>query len=148
MSRVLVVEDEALPGLEIESALEADVDVVMTGSGAKALQLALKGTFDCIVLDLGLPDITGLEVLRSLRRLRETLPVVVLTGFRGPEIRDAAKHAGANAYFEKPVDMRVLAMCVRLLAACPPQELPRITDRLWPCAWVQHFVRSEICVAP
>ncbi|MEQ8235070.1 MAG: response regulator transcription factor [Gammaproteobacteria bacterium] len=113
---VLVVEDDELLGTGLLRVLEQSgyvASLANDGNGAKA---ALDGgDFDLLLLDLGLPDIDGLDILRSLRRQRRIVPVLVLTARDGVEQRVAALDAGADDYLEKPFDLRELEARVRAL---------------------------------
>lgn len=113
---VLVVEDDALLGNGLLRVLEQSgyaATLANDGNGAQAAMGA--GDFDLVLLDLGLPDIDGLEILRGLRRQRRTIPVLVLTARDGVEQRVAALDAGADDYLEKPFDLRELEARVRAL---------------------------------
>ncbi len=108
--RVLVVDDE-LSILElIKTALETleNYDVDIASSAADALEIILDGekTFDCILLDIQMPDIDGIELLADLRVLPEykETPVLMLTAMSDREYIDAAFHAGASDFINKPFD--------------------------------------------
>jgi DNA-binding response OmpR family regulator len=104
--RVLVVEDDPMIGRAVADGLQADgyaVDWVRDGSAA---ELALKhGPYDLAVLDLGLPQKDGLEVLRSLRRARVEVPVVIITARDALADRIAGLDQGADDYLVKPFDL-------------------------------------------
>lgn len=72
---------------------------------------------DVVVLDVNLPGITGLEVLRAVERRWPALPVVVMTAFGGPTVGAEARRLGAVAYLEKPFRMATLVEAVRGAAA-------------------------------
>jgi DNA-binding response OmpR family regulator len=112
--RVLLIEDEpgivdfVRRGLEAEGfAVEAALD------GAEGERLALKGSFDAIVLDLMLPGRSGLEILASVRRSTPSVPVIVLTARGEIEDRVAGLDAGAVDYLVKPFSLAELVARVR-----------------------------------
>lgn len=83
MRRLLVVDDDQLQRESIKALIgNGDVETVTAGSGAEALELLKAHTFDCMILDLGLADMSGFDVLRTIRSSPENvkLPVVVYTG--------------------------------------------------------------------
>jgi two-component system OmpR family response regulator len=113
-ARVLVVEDE--PGIVdfVRRGLEAEGFAVQTAQdGVEGERLALKETFDLVVLDLMLPGRGGLEILGSLRRERPALPVIVLTARGEVEDRVAGLDAGAVDYLTKPFSLAELVARVR-----------------------------------
>jgi len=122
MTRILVVDDEPqiLRALRINlRARGYDVDVAATG--VAALKAAAGHPPDLVVLDLGLPDIDGAEVIRGLRGWT-TIPIIVLSGRAGSEDKVAALDAGADDYVTKPFGVdellaRIRAVTRRLAAA-------------------------------
>lgn len=108
-ARVLVVEDEPRIAAFVAKGLgKAGWDVVVAEDGAVGLFLATTERFDAVVLDLGLPDTDGLDVLRQIRAGGGALPVVVLTGQDDPASRRACEAAGASGMLTKPFSFVVL----------------------------------------
>ena len=113
---VLVVEDDALLAQGLTTALQrADYQVTHAGDGHSAQAALHTYEFDLVILDLGLPDIDGLAVLRDMRHRKQSVPVLVLTARDGVEQQVAALDAGADDYMEKPFDLRELQARVRAL---------------------------------
>ncbi|HSJ21743.1 MAG TPA: response regulator transcription factor [Nocardioidaceae bacterium] len=103
MSTVLVVEDER----EIRDLLRRYLEraghaVLSTDSGAEAIRLVTAGSADLVVLDLGLPDVDGIEVLRAAREDGRHTPVLVLTARSTVEDRIGGLSMGADDYVTKP----------------------------------------------
>jgi DNA-binding response OmpR family regulator len=103
MSTVLVVEDER----EIRDLLRRYLEraghaVLSTDSGAEAIRLVTAGSADLVVLDLGLPDVDGVEVLRAAREDGRRTPVLVLTARSTVEDRIGGLSMGADDYVTKP----------------------------------------------
>ncbi|MEA2200174.1 MAG: two-component system, OmpR family, response regulator [Solirubrobacteraceae bacterium] len=112
--RVLLIEDE--PGIVdfVRRGLEAEgFSVEAALDGAEGERLALKGSFDAIVLDLMLPGRSGLEILASVRRSTPSVPVIVLTARGEIEDRVAGLDAGAVDYLVKPFSLAELVARVR-----------------------------------
>jgi DNA-binding response OmpR family regulator len=110
----LVIEDE--PGIVdfVRRGLEAaGFEVQAALDGIEGERLALKDSFDAIVLDLMLPGRSGLEILASVRRVRPSVPVIVLTARGEIEDRVAGLDAGAVDYLVKPFSLAELVARVR-----------------------------------
>jgi CheY-like chemotaxis protein len=109
--RVLIAEDEAMIALTLCDLLEADgYEVTLTSDGAEALTAArhLGSTLDALLTDLNMPCMRGEELIRALRILRPSLPVVVLTGSPPPggseELRQHGGGDGPLILLHKPID--------------------------------------------
>jgi two-component system, OmpR family, response regulator len=114
--RLLLVEDDTMIGEAVLDVLRAEhyaVDWVRDGEMADA---ALRSeSYDLVLLDLGLPRRDGLEVLRSLRARRQTMPVLVATARDAVGDRVAGLDAGADDYVVKPFDTDELLARIRAL---------------------------------
>ena len=111
---VLLVEDDRSVSRVVSAALRArGYDVVAVPSGAEALSRAERERPDVVVLDLGLPDIDGVEVCRRLREW-STVPVIVLTADGSESRKIEALDEGADDYVTKPFSMPELLARVRV----------------------------------
>jgi two-component system OmpR family response regulator/two-component system response regulator QseB len=114
--RILLVEDDPLLGDGMQAGLKQagfSVDWVRDGAAA---QLALEtGSYAGLVLDLGLPRLQGMEVLRRLRAAGNKLPVLIATARDAVEDRIHGLDAGADDYVVKPFDLNELAARLRAL---------------------------------
>ena len=128
MTKVLIVDDEPqiLRALRINLSVRG-YQVTTAATGAAALRAAAETRPDVIVLDLGLPDIDGLEVLAGLRGWNDT-PVIVLSARSDSAEKVAALDAGADDYVTKPFGMDEfmarLRAAVRRGAAAPDSDEP------------------------
>lgn len=114
MPRLLAAEDDADLGQAMKRALELDGNVVdLFTRGDEVLAAARVNRYDVILLDIGLPDVSGLEVLHHLRSSGDATPVIVITAFDRTPHRVAGLDAGADDYVVKPVDMEELAARIR-----------------------------------
>ena len=142
MSRVLLVEDDPDIAQTVRTAMEVDgQEVVVADSGSAALERAGRGDVDLVLLDLGLPDVDGLEVCRRLRSAGCTMPILVLTG-RADEIDTVlGLDAGADDYVAKPFRLAELLARVRAMlrrgAEARPSEINGVrVDEAARRAWV------------
>jgi two-component system response regulator MprA len=107
--RVLVIEDDDAVRAAVRRALLlSGYEVLQAESGEQGLLRAQKDVPDAIVLDLGLPDIDGVQVCRSLRRSGDRTPILMLTARAAIEDRVDGLEAGADDYLVKPYDVREL----------------------------------------
>jgi len=114
--RLLLVEDDAMIGASVQSGLRQEgysVDWVRDGAAAE-LALA-NGVHEMILLDLGLPKKSGLELLAGLRRKGTALPVLVITARDSVADRVKGLDAGADDYLVKPFDLDELSARIRAL---------------------------------
>ncbi len=136
--RLLIVEDNPAEQLSIKELLGyEDIDVTVVATGAEAVEIVGEQVFDCVVLDLRLPDISGFDVLE---RFRDTpslsdLPVVVFTGKELSPEEDARLHSLARSVVVKGVESpeRLLdetALFLHRVVADLPVEKQRLLDRL------------------
>jgi two-component system response regulator RegX3 len=113
-SRVLVVEDESTIRHAVGYALRRDgFEVAESGDGAEALEIA-ESDFDVVILDLGLPTVSGTEVLRRLRA-GGPVPIIVLTARGAESDRILGLELGADDYVTKPFSMGELMSRVRAI---------------------------------
>lgn len=114
--RVLLVEDDPLLGDGLSVGLRQSDFVVDWVKDGVSAELALKNeSFDLVVLDLGLPRLSGMEVLCRLRTRGETMPVLILTARDAVADKIAGLDAGADDYLVKPVNLDELAARLRAL---------------------------------
>jgi DNA-binding response OmpR family regulator len=114
MATVLVVEDENRIGEILESALAANGHTVQwRRTGEEGTRAARTGRIDLVLLDLGLPDVDGVEVCRRLKRLQPQCVVVMLTARRDEMDVVEGLEAGADDYLTKPFRMTELLARVR-----------------------------------
>ncbi|EPH06845.1 hypothetical protein HMPREF1531_00447 [Propionibacterium sp. oral taxon 192 str. F0372] len=115
MSRILVVEDEQRIASFVAKGLRAAGFVVdVTTSGNEAVEWVLQGGIDLVVLDVGLPDIDGFEVLDRLRGQGVATPVIMLTARSSVADRVAGLEGGADDYMPKPFSFEELLARIRL----------------------------------
>jgi DNA-binding response OmpR family regulator len=116
MARILVIEDQKFITKILEIVVKRDGHTVIAApTGATGLQLLEQEKPDVVITDIGLPDMSGFDVIRRIKA-QHTTPVIVLTGSAGPGGEDYLKTAlslGAGAAFLKPVGADELMNAIR-----------------------------------
>jgi heavy metal response regulator len=114
--RILIVEDERKVALFLKKGFQAEsYSVDIAADGAQGLQLALGNAYDAIILDVMLPKMNGLDVLRELRANRDTTPVLVLSVKADVEHRIEGLNLGADDYLPKPFSFSEVLARVRAI---------------------------------
>ena len=118
--RLLLVEDDSMLGAALKAGLQQDghaVDWVRTADEADTAWIAVgkAAAYDAVVLDLGLPDGSGIDLLRRARQRRIATPVLIATARDRVADRIAGLDAGADDYMVKPIDLDELAARLRAI---------------------------------
>jgi DNA-binding response OmpR family regulator len=122
MKRVLLVEDEALiAALTADSLDELGFETIEAPSAKAALDIAHKQIADIelAIIDLGLPDRAGDELVNDLRALRPDLPIIVASGYDARVAQDKLQGQHGLVFLGKPYDFNALASAIKLLGRTP-----------------------------
>jgi two-component system, OmpR family, response regulator len=120
--KILVVEDDRTVGQYVRRGLEEHrLHVDLVEDGLEGLRFASGGSYDLIILDLRLPGMSGLEVLRTLRDRGLTVPILVLTAQDAVDFKVQALRTGADDYVTKPFAFEELLARVEALGRRPQQ---------------------------
>ena len=112
--RLLVVEDDVAIASSLQRALGRSGNAVELSFDGQSALLALNAShYDCVILDLGLPDIDGTEMLRQLRRRKDQTPVIILTARDDTADRVQGLDLGADDYVVKPFELEELEARIR-----------------------------------
>ncbi|MGO4386373.1 response regulator [Microvirga sp. 2YAF29] len=112
--RVLLVEDDLLIGRSLTRAFEGTgIAIDWAHTGGDALEALRATLYSIVLLDLGLPDKAGLDVLKDMRRRKDTTPVVIVTAHDEIDIRVAGLDLGADDFMVKPFDFDELSARIR-----------------------------------
>ncbi|HJV91399.1 MAG TPA: response regulator transcription factor [Holophagaceae bacterium] len=144
---LLVLEDDPAIAAHLEAGLtEAGFQVVACGEGDRALVLALTGTFEALVIDVQVPGLSGLDVVRRLREAGRQTPVLFLTARDRMEDRIRGLDEGGDDYVVKPYSLpEVVARLRAILRRTHPQEAysrsVEVADLTWEPA-LRRFSRG------
>ncbi|RZS59311.1 DNA-binding response OmpR family regulator [Microcella putealis] len=115
MSSILIVEDEERISTFVEKGLaSAGYTPTVVASGIEAVDYFITGSFDLVLLDVGLPGIDGFEVLKRVRASGSTVPIIMLTARSSVDDTVAGLDGGANDYLPKPFKFDELLARIRL----------------------------------
>jgi len=115
MNRILIIDDQKLIRNSLKVALEKDAyEVHLAETGAKGLDIIRKNSIELVLLDIRLPDINGIEVLRRIRDADPEIIVIMMTGYGTVENAVQAMKLGAFDYVNKPFKTKTLATILKL----------------------------------
>jgi len=122
--KVLVIDDEQIVLDSVSQILiDENYEVDVSLSGREGLDWAIERPYDIILTDIRMPDIGGMRVLRDIKRVKSSLPVVIITGYATTKSAVQAMKLGAAEYIEKPFEPEQLLEAVaRALGLSPEDE--------------------------
>src|SRR5690242_17708598 len=113
MPRLLVIDDEPNIVFSIKECLGSDeLDVISAGTAREGVSLVSTAKPDAVILDVRLPDMSGLDAYDAIAKIDSRLPVIVITAFASTETAIEAMRRGAFEYLIKPVELDQLAAVV------------------------------------
>ena len=122
MTKILIIDDDARDRGLLDAVLEErGYEVMLADNGGTGLMLCHQGTPDAVVLDLNMPGIDGRALLRQLRILHPTLPVVVFSGLSTDEIELEMLNQGATACIQKAFSLDQLGLALQEVLPSPSQ---------------------------
>src|SRR5688500_16736608 len=114
MFKILVVDDDEQMQFFLKEALEREpYSVTIAGSGAQALERLAGSQFDLVLLDIRLPDTSGLELVGEILQFDQRLPIIMMTAHGTRDTAIEAMRRGAYDYFTKPFRLDELEIVVR-----------------------------------
>ncbi|HKY02413.1 MAG TPA: response regulator transcription factor [Burkholderiales bacterium] len=118
MIRILIADDHEIVRAGLRQFIAVETDMEVSGEadcGAKALELARSGDYDVVLLDIGMPDRSGIDTLKSLKHMRPDLPVLMLSGYAEEQYALNLLRAGAAGYLNKESAAAELVQAIRLV---------------------------------
>jgi DNA-binding NarL/FixJ family response regulator len=133
MKRILIVDDHVVVrcGLRQFLANTGDLEIAAeASSGMEALGLLHQGDWDLVLLDMSLPDLNGIELLKRIKRARPELPVLIFSMFSEAEFALPALDAGASGYLNKDSPPQQILVAIRTVIAGTRYVSPALTEQL------------------
>ncbi len=126
---ILIVDDEEFIRLSLQQILaEEDYNVILNGSGSEALKTIKDEEIDLALLDLNLPDMSGIDILRQIKTLQPHILTIIMTGFASVESAVEAIKLGAYDYIKKPFKADAIKLITKL--ALETQSLKKTVSEL------------------
>lgn len=110
---LLVCDDEEGIRESFKLILEDDYELTFAENGPAAIEAVKTAAFDAVILDIKMPKIHGMDVLKQIKAIRPSLPVIIVTGYQSVEMAQQAAQLGAFDYIPKPFDTRSVKERVR-----------------------------------
>jgi len=113
-SKILVADDEeSIRMLLVEALSDENYEVIAVDDGIKAVDKAQKDNFDCVLLDVRMPGLDGMQVFLKIHESNPNLPVIFLTAYGSSDLAIQAMKKGAYDYLTKPFDIEELKIKVK-----------------------------------
>ena len=120
MAKILIIDDDVRDlGLLAAVLEEKGYEVIWADNSRVGLMLCHQQLPDAVVLDLNMPEISGLSILQQLRILHPTLPVVVFSGHSTPDVQAEMLNEGATAFIQKAFSLDMLGAALREVLPSP-----------------------------
>ncbi|MFG6467678.1 response regulator [Roseateles sp. BYS87W] len=133
MIRIGIVDDHAIVRAGLRQFLSEHVDLRVTaegGTGREALEMARAGTVDVLLLDISMPDQSGVDALAAIKARFPDLPVLILSGFPEAHYATTLLRQGASGYLNKECDPEEIADAVRVVARGRRYISPAVAEQL------------------
>lgn len=105
---LLIAEDEESNHLLLKTILHKYCNLIRAKTGLEALALFKENEVDLILMDIKMPEMTGIESLKEIRKLSKDIPVIMQSAYVFDSDMEAAKEAGASGFITKPINLKVL----------------------------------------
>ncbi len=114
-SRIVIIDDEDDICLMLADFLkDCGYETFSATNGAEAMRLVKEARPHLILLDIRMPEISGVEILRKVRTIDQTIGIIMITGYHDVEIAQEALKLGASDFVTKPIDMGYLETSIRI----------------------------------
>lgn len=117
MLTFLIAEDEDSNYLLLKTILQKHANLIRAKTGKEALQLFKEKKVDLIMLDIKMPEMTGIEALKEIRKLSADIPIIMQSAYVFDSDMEAARAAGASDFITKPINLKILKSTISLY--CP-----------------------------
>jgi len=128
--RVAIVDDEPAVRTALARLLEASsFETTTYGSAREFIDSMRRGVPECLIVDVHMPDFTGLELQRYLNRINKNIPTIVITAFDDAGIRERSEASGAKAFLTKPLHGPTLIAAIRNATMDSRADYPAVVKK-------------------
>ena len=128
--RVAIVDDEPAVRTALARLLEASsFETTTYGSAREFIDSMRRGVPECLIVDVHMPDFTGLELQRCLNRINKNIPTIVITAFDDAGIRERSEASGAKAFLTKPLHGPTLIAAIRNATMDSRADCPAVVKK-------------------
>jgi DNA-binding NtrC family response regulator len=127
--KILIVEDNEVVQDVLRQFFEPRFRVQIAGNASHALSIIVRSAPDVVLLDIKMPGLDGVSLLKSLREMGVTVPIFVMTGYDSLDVAQEALSAGANGYLPKPFDLLHLDRLVADACGVPALQPSPVSGR-------------------
>jgi DNA-binding NtrC family response regulator len=121
MAKILIIDDDELVLNALSNMLHhAGHELFITADGPRSIEMFKEHHPDVIILDLGLPTTSGMDVLTDIRSINNEAKVIMISGYTAPNVVAEAKKKGAYAFLEKPFEIKTLINLITSIAEPTP----------------------------
>jgi DNA-binding response OmpR family regulator len=110
---MIIEDDEEMRSLLTDFLEDEGFETDFASNGFEALRKLSKDRFDLVITDIGMPGLTGLDILPTIRRLKPETPIIVMSAYGGGDLRRRSFERGASIYLEKPIRLIELRAVIR-----------------------------------
>lgn len=125
--KILIVEDSDVVRDVLRQFFEPRFRVQSAGNASHALSIIVRGAPDVVLLDIKMPGLDGVSLLKSLREMGVTVPIFIMTGYDSLDVAQDVLSAGASGYLPKPFDLLHLDRLVAEACGVPTLEASSVT---------------------
>lgn len=116
MGEILIVDDQAGIRLLLNEVFQKDGYIIhMASNGLEAIQIFEQNKLDCILLDIKMPGMDGIEILKRIREQNETIPVYMMTAYGEQDLMNRAQELKVEKFFTKPFNIFDVRNDIRIL---------------------------------
>ncbi len=127
---ILLVDDDEIVRVTLKEFLTIlGLQVIEARNGSEGIEKAIKSEFHILITDYKMPDMTGIEMIREIRKFKHDFKILILTGYANEITEDVIEELGITMVLQKPVDLSALEKIITQLLANPKNKNKRGNEK-------------------